>query len=527
LDRESHKITTEKDYQRLMSLSDLPPDSEAAMRVIGQLIDAAGDLRREEGIKYAIDLCRRLEGQQLTPHQEAILKFCEGNAWSHLRIFRRSSAPDVWEWEQPEIEREIVCLRLATRGNGIQGFPTMRLCQIYTNLGNTLNTIGRFVEAIGYWQIALRLDNVFSMALGNLGKGLFSYARALYDDGHRAILLAFAYRHVKQALEGNLHPDARSAFKSLLDRLEKLVPMQVMKGTTDLNDHSLGETKGEIEYRRWCLGEVLFLNPLNDLGHFPIAAVDPLTAPTMAMPVRAGPYYHGFYNALKQEYASARFLAYDGLNTRSAHFSDRRVLLYNTFDYPTYGLGVERLKAAFRMAFSLFDKIAFFLNDYLGLGIPERQVSFRGLWYVNCDPKRDLRPEFAARENWPLRGLYWLAKDIYTDEPGFRDALDPEAQRMKEVRNQLEHKYLKIHEMGPPKTGKQTARDAIFIDELAYSIKRDEFEGQTVKLLRLARAALIYLSLGVHAEEQRRRTARGDTSIPSMPLDTWEDKWKV
>ncbi len=461
-------MTAEENYQRFISVEEPPPDPEAALGMIGQLIDVAGDLRREEGIEHAIDLCRRVEGQQLTPQQQVLLKFYEGNAWSHLRILRRPGAPEVWEWEQPEIEEEIVCLRLATRGSDIQGFPTVRLCQIYTNLGNTLNTIGRFVEAIGYWQVVLRLDETFPMALGNLSKGLFSYARALYDDGHRAVLLTFAYGHVKQALEGSLHPDARSAFNNLRDRLEKTVPMQVLEGNISLEDHSLGETNEEIGYRRWCLREVLFLNPLNDLGRFPIAAADPLTAPSMAMPFRAGPYYHGFYNALKQEYASARFLAYEGLNTRAAHFSDRGVLLYNTLDYPAYGLGIEKLKAAFRMAFSLFDKIAFFLNDYLGLGFPEHQVTFRSLWYVSHDPKRGLRPEFAARENWPLRGLYWLAKDIYTDEPGFREALDPEAEPVKEVRNQLEHKYLKIHEMGPRKPGKQTGGDAVFIDGLAH-----------------------------------------------------------
>ncbi len=62
---------------------------------------------------------------------------------------------------------------------------------------------------------------------------------------------------------------------------------------------------------------------------------------------------------------------------------------------------------------------------------------------------------------------------------------------------------------------------------LAYSINRNEFGRQTVNQLRLARAALIYLSLGVHAEEHRTRTARGDTTVPGMPLDTWRDEWKV
>ena len=65
--------------------------------------------------------------------------------------------------------------------------------------------------------------------------------------------------------------------------------------------------------------------------------------------------------------------------------------MFNTLDYPSYSLAVERMKAAFRMAYSLFDKIAYFLNEYLRLGIPERNVSFRTLWYEDQQKKKGLK----------------------------------------------------------------------------------------------------------------------------------------
>ena len=37
---------------------------------------------------------------------------------------------------------------------------------------------------------------------------------------------------------------------------------------------------------------------------------------------------------------------------------------------------------AFRMAYSLLDKVAYFLNNYLALGIPERMVNFHTFWYI-------------------------------------------------------------------------------------------------------------------------------------------------
>ena len=118
---------------------------------------------------------------------------------------------------------------------------------------------------------------------------------------------------------------------------------------------------------------------------------------------------------------------------------------YNTLDYPTYSIAIEEVKAAYRLAYSLFDKIAFFLNAYLDLKLDESRVYFRGVWYVNADRKQGIRPELDRSENWPLRGLYWLAKDLFDKD--FHDVTEPDAQALYAVRNQLEHRYLKVHEI--------------------------------------------------------------------------------
>src|SRR5260370_37886414 len=109
--------------------------------------------------------------------------------------------------------------------------------------------------------------------------------------------------------------------------------------------------------------------------------------------------FFAFFNQIKQEFVSARFLRFEGITSSGAHYSDRGVLLHNTFDYPTYSLAIERVKSAFRILYSLFDKIAFFLNQYLELAIPERQVTFRTFWYVSQDRKKGLRPELQQRRN--------------------------------------------------------------------------------------------------------------------------------
>gem|GEM_PF-6105865 len=58
----------------------------------------------------------------------------------------------------------------------------------------------------------------------------------------------------------------------------------------------------------------------------------------------------------------------------------------------------------------------------------------------------------------------------------------------------------------------------IWTDRLAHSVRRDDFEKKTLHLLRLARAAIIYLSLGMHGEENRRRK-NNPSKIAPIPLD--------
>jgi hypothetical protein len=247
-----------------------------------------------------------------------------------------------------------------------------------------------------------------------------------------------------------------------------------------------------------------------------------MTLPSIVVPIASAshqpPPIVGLYNQLKQEYASARFLFYEALHSYEPHYSDADVLLYNTLDYPSYGLSVEKLRSAFRMAYSLFDKIAYCLNRYLALRHDDQRVNFRNLWY---EPnKKTIHSALEKRENWPLRGLYWLSKDFY--DPEFKLSTEPEASELATLRNHLEHKYLQIHDALASKMPQHPAQK----DDWAYHISRPEFEAKTLTLFRQARSALIYLAVAVHREEIMRASERGDAVIAPIALGQWEDDWK-
>ena len=284
---------------------------------------------------------------------------------------------------------------------------------------------------------------------------------------------------------------------------------------------------GEAEqaYRRWSLSHRLFLNPLNDLGAIAAAAADTLHLPPVTVEIGTSPYLEGFFNQLKQEFVSARYLLFEGMTDRQQHFSDSGVTLYDTLENPVYGLAGEKVKFALRSVYSLFDKLAFFLDVYLKLGIPSKQVNFRSFWYQSQKPDKGTKPNIESRENWPLRGLFWLSKDLYDSTPGFRDAMEPEAREIDITRNHAEHKYLKVHDdLWPALSAAAEPVPA----ETALSIGCGMLGQRTLRLAKLTRSALLYLAYAVHVEEWRKDQERSpDDKILTLPIRWMNDAEKV
>lgn len=512
-------------FDELLALPNITTlDEGDAMERIAELIDLSGDLARIDGEEKALGWCDQLEQRPASNAAIATLHYFRANAWGNRRQ-RKYQGSQAWAWEQPELQREILHLRSAVRHQGFEQLIDIRRCQILTNLANELSTVGRFVEAQEYWSRAILIRPRFAMAVGNRGYGLTEYARALYDPGHQGVFLKLADEALSEALSSSAEYEAATydAVTEHFSSVRKRIAPYVERGPSiDLDNHDLGSTQEECSYRQWCLKHTLFLNPLNDLGAYAIAAHDILLLPTFSSAIDEPPTLLGFFNQMKQEFVSARWMLYDGRQSANVHFSDRGVALYNTLDYPSYSLAVEKIKAAYRISYSIFDKIAFFLNGYMALGIKPNAVYFRTLWYQNCDAsKRQLRAQFTMSENWPLRGLYWLAKDLFDE--ALRDVTEPDAAALHSIRNHLEHSFLKLHEMMLPPPAPGLWRD----DTLTLSVERQDFDRKTLRLLRLARTALMYLSLAMHQEEARRAADPKRPASVAIALGQWEDDWKI
>ncbi|HCQ17121.1 MAG TPA: hypothetical protein DIU20_12710, partial [Cryomorphaceae bacterium] len=159
---------------------------------------------------------------------------------------------------------------------------------------------------------------------------------------------------------------------------------------------------------------------------------------------------------------------------------------------------------------SLFDKVGYFLNYYLDLGIKEHDVSFRKVW---SDRNKQLREVFTSKPNLMFRALYWVSKDLFYESDNFKSALEPDASDLVKMRNHVEHKGFRVYE--DDLLNELTPE--LLEDKLSYSISIEELQAKALKVLKLAREAIIYLSLGVTWEE---REKVHDGNVASFQIDT-------
>lgn len=486
----------------LTSLAHL--STQEALDKLGPFVDAAGDLGHRRGLEHAIKLVATVR-PQCTAADSAVLDYYEGNAWSCLRHLNHREGQDAWDWRQPELLQEVMCFRRALNGSG--NLPLDRQLPMLTNLGNIMSHLGRQVEALAYYDRAMALYPKYSMTLGNRAQATITYSIYHYDKGHKHVFLSRAREDFIEALKYQAEPGAHELFQARLADLN-----QRKIGTLErfnLERHSLGRDAAERRFRKWALQERLFLNPLNDLGPYPIAARDVLQLPTIITRLAQGPTFHGFFNQLKQEFASARWFYYEAVTAKGSQreinaIADRQLMLVDAQDCARFGLQLEKLKVSFRTAYSLLDKIAFFLNAYLDLGLDLTRVNFRSVWFQDANPKKQQIHPKLPKDNLPLRGLFWLSRDFTESNPDFTTAMEPDAKAIATIRNHLEHRFLRISEMGAQQ---------IWKEDIGYDLSPASLRDRTLRLLRSARAGIIYLVLALNTYEALHRPKSGGLRV--------------
>ncbi|MBL4898519.1 MAG: hypothetical protein JKX76_02600, partial [Colwellia sp.] len=106
-------------------------------------------------------------------------------------------------------------------------------------------------------------------------------------------------------------------------------------------------------------------------------------------------------------------------------------------------------KSAFRTLYSLFDKIAYFINRFFDLNetLHDHKISFDSIFRElkggkKWKPHRKLKNS----KNYYIHALFYILKDIrdVKDATPVSRWLDPDAKALSDIRNAIEHRSLKI-----------------------------------------------------------------------------------
>jgi len=461
---------------------------------IGSAVDQAADVANQSGL---YDLVREID--ELLDKEiagKAILFYYRANAYSAIRTSDPAFRDRQFDWEQPSLTKEIISIREAIRASDFKYLDITRRCQILTNLGNALDAAGRPIDAIVAWDEALLLDPKFAMAQANRASGLIEYSSALYDPGHQCVFLAEADKGFQFALSTDAIWDCeypasvRKNFVSKQQKVRAYLAENCDLAGFDPNKFELGDRSEARAFNLWRLKNRLFLNPLNDIGEHSIAARDVFHLPNHTYGFKEPVIFPRYFDLLKQEYVAACTLLFEGLEEERVYPADETLLGFEHADYGINSVRTEKQKAAFRLAYSLLDKCAVFINDYFKLGHNPNSLntSFKNVWYKGRGDKRTLHPNLPAM-NWRLRGLHSLSLDLY--EESFREVASPLAHQACDVRNAAEHRFVSVHDM------------LFHTDEIGacLALTASDLESQALRMLQLSRSAIIGLSLAVYFQE--------------------------
>lgn len=393
------------------------------------------------------------------------------------------------------------------------------LLPIYTNYANDLYSCGRVIEALRIYRKALSITDSFGMATANYGRALGFYADMVNDPGHYRELHCHAYQAIKKALEikdANMHAEAVAVFEKQIEDYEKRFNKKILSSPIIYPEYDLG-AYDEKDYRSWCLHNHLFLNPLNDLM-VPEAAFahDPLTITQYTEYVHRDevgeksssnpPKWFAMLNQLKEEFIYARFLCYEGTEKMAeTHYADRDVLLsLANYDYVNYSIRLEQLKSAFRISYSLFDQIAFMINEFWRLGLVERQADAYHVFDCKHYPT----------DNIALTALFWAFNEFKEE---YIEGAGASEKELKTLRHALEHKFVQVHEYPQP-------NELHIMDDRFYHISESSLKKHTLRILTLAREWITELVYAIAIEESKNQDKE---NAVHLHIADYDDQWKL
>jgi LA2681-like HEPN len=354
------------------------------------------------------------------------------------------------------------------------------------NAGNALDALGRSLEALERYDVALQLMPDSGMALGNRGMTLARLVARLHQEHDELARLARADLVAAIDPRHDMDTAARATFEAVLGR----IPAAPARGEPPWRTAPYADPYAEWAFRHGLLliatpgvrPEPDRLDPLH-LGHLVVS---------VHRPDAASPAEFGAINAMRRDFLAARFQAWMALEapgvgelaerSRTAYYTD-------TLDYARWDLATGLAAAALSAAVNLADKIGTYLVLWLELGEPSLPDHRTWAFALRKDGRPELRPALAKlmdEHAGSLRALLGLIDQAHETW----DAAPVAETRAREIRNAAVHRFLTVHDEG---AGQSSGP--------ALAISSSELRDQTVASLAHARRLLLQLFVAIDERE--------------------------
>lgn len=328
-------------------------------------------------------------------------------------------------------------------------------CRAYLCLANAYDHLGRFCEAQQYYRMAL-LDSTNTQEVErNQG---FSYANmhAFWPEEE-----PFIVRKAQQIIRKYQHFfDCHSPY------FRQICSWPSPSFDAPLIDYDNIQKGG---YEKWICHHYLRINRFNDVEPDSMLSLcDNVKLPVIVDTPEKKALYESTFEEIKGSFISTR------------------KILYSIINEDKNSVNMEMLKMAYKNFYSIFDKIAMFLSNYLDIKLKSYEVDFAKIW--NCK-NGDIRQEILVHsQNMPLLGLYNIKLDVYGMKTDWY-VVDEQTKDLKMLRNYMEHKLIIIKDEPMSHT------------EYQLTISKQELKLNTIRLAQLVRCAIIYLcNFVMHAE---------------------------
>lgn len=328
-------------------------------------------------------------------------------------------------------------------------------CRAYLCLANAYDHLGRFCEAQQYYRMAL-LDTCNTQEVERNQGFAYANMHSFWTDEE-----PFIVRKAQQMIRKyqRFYDSLSSYFRQICSWPSPSLNAPLV----DYNNIQDGE------YEKWICHHYLRINRFNDVEPDSMLSLcDNVKLPVIADTPEKKALYESTFEEIKCSYISTR------------------KILYTIINEDKNSMNMEMLKMAYKNFYSIFDKIAMFLSNYLDIKLKSYEVDFAKIW--NCK-NGDIRQEILVHsQNMPLLGLYNIKLDDYGMKTDWY-VVDEQTKDLKMLRNYMEHKSIIIKDEPMSHT------------EYQLTISKQELELNTIRLAQLVRCAIIYLcNFVMHAE---------------------------